>query len=157
MTHPTHPFIRAFSVFVVVFALLGTTNSCKAIGNTSTYSGDDVSGDDVTPPSITEADCRTVHANVVVLDQILPMNRLGAVQKAGQIFSLARDVVPNSISIIVTPTDGSPDTTVTVPVPRTLDGWDAVDTLGVQVGEGDLQTIADAGPQHDGPGVLAAA
>src|SRR5512145_2290265 len=37
---------------------------------------------------------RTVQANVVALDQVFFYNRLGAVNPAGMIYALRRDVVP---------------------------------------------------------------
>src|SRR5215212_11203310 len=48
-----------------------------------------------TIPGMAEAQCaRTIHADVVALDQVFFWNRLGAVQPQGMIYALRRDVVP---------------------------------------------------------------
>ena len=39
-------------------------------------------------------DANTIHASVVALDQVIMINRLGAVRPAGMIYALEHDVVP---------------------------------------------------------------
>ena len=113
MTPSTHPLLRAFSVFVVLFALLAATNSCKAAEESLSEPvlSPRPSTNETPAPTLDAAECeRTVKANVVVLDQILPMNRLGAQQNTGQIFALARDVVPTSAPVTMNGWDGGPYT-----------------------------------------------
>ena len=106
MTPPTLPFFRRFSLFILVFSLLGATASCSAPRETTEPSETNAPSPMVAAAPMAGAACaRTVKADVVVLEQTLPMNRLGAVLKTGQIFALRRDVVPSS-------------------APQTTNGWD---------------------------------
>ena len=115
MTRSTHPFIRTLTIFVVLFTLLGFTNACsgaeKITGTeTEVPPTEEPEVSEEPGPTMTQAaECaRTVVADVVVLDQILPMNRLGAVQNAGQMFALVRDVVPESATPTMDGWDGGP-------------------------------------------------
>ena len=107
MTHPTQPFIRAFSIFVVLFTLLGTTNSCSGTETVTTpYAPKPI---EPSAPMTEASECeRTVNADVVVLEQMINLNRLGAVENNGQMFALVRDVVPSDPAV----------------APISMDGWD---------------------------------
>ena len=102
MTRPTHPFIRAFSVFVILFTLLGTATSCSGAGET-------IAPPEIKPSALTTC-ADTVKANVVVLNRTLPMNRLGAVQNNGQMFAMVREVKPTSAMATMNGWDGGPYT-----------------------------------------------